>query len=489
MTRFAVGANITRRDFFRTAAIGAAATGSIGMFGCTSARVGAEAGAGWDRVPDILSRIRAPTFPDRDFPITSFGAVAGGPDATGAFRRAVDACSAAGGGRVVVPAGRWPTGAIHLRSNVNLHVSEGATIAFSTDPRAYLPAVFTRYEGVEYIGYSPLIYAFEQENIAVTGAGTLDGQASNEHWWPWTGAARFGAREGGPSSRPSIDRMKVMAEAGAPVAERVFAEGHYLRPQFLQPYRCTSVLIENVTIRNSPMWEIHPVLSRNVTVRGVRIESHGPNNDGCDPESCSDVLIENCWFDTGDDCIALKSGRNADGRRLAAPIENVVIRNCQMKDGHGGVTIGSEISGGARNIFAYDCTMDSPQLDRALRFKTNRMRGGVVEHIYMRDCTVGVVADAVVHADFHYDEGANGPFTPVIRDVHVSRVSSRSSPYALYLRALPGAPITGIHLEECRFDDVTRGNLLEHVEDLRLDDVRINGRLVTAAELLAASPS
>ena len=177
----------------------------------------------------------------------------------------------------------------------------------------------------------------------------------------------------------------------------------------MQPYRCQNVLIEGVTIINSPMWELHPVLCTNVTIRDVTINTHGPNNDGCDPESCRDVLIERCTFDTGDDCIALKSGRNDEGRRLGVPIENVIIRDCVMKDGHGGVVIGSEMSGGARNVFAERCRMDSPNLDRALRIKTNAVRGGLVERVYMRDVTVGQVAEALVTVNFYYEEGDTGP--------------------------------------------------------------------------------
>jgi polygalacturonase len=234
-----------------------------------------------------------------------------------------------------------------------------------------------------------------------------------------------------------------------------------------------------VTILNSPMWEIHPVLSENVTVRNVKIVSHGPNNDGCDPESCRDVLIEGCSFDTGDDCIALKSGRNADGRRLAVPVENVIVRNCEMKDGHGGVTIGSEISGGARYVFAENCRMDSPNLDRALRIKTNAMRGGVVEHIYMRNVQVGQVADAVVHVDFYYEEGLRGNFTPVVRDIDVRDVTSGKSNYGLYLRGFPNAPITGVRLVNCDFSNVANGNRIEAVQGLEMIDVTINGKPAT----------
>ncbi len=434
---------------------------------------------GWDRVPGILSRIVAPTFPTRDFVVTSYGARGDSlTDCTDAFRSAIRACNAAGGGRVVVPAGRYMTGPIHLLSNVNFHVAERATIMFSRDPRAYLPAVFTRWEGMELMGYSPLIYAFEQENVAVTGSGTLDGMADERNWWPWKGNREHGWTTGTPNQLPARDQLMRTMEAGVPVAHRVFADGSYLRPQFIQPYRCRNVLIEDVRIVNSPMWEIHPVLCTNVTVRRVKIDTHGPNNDGCNPESCRDVLIEESDFDTGDDCIAIKSGRNADGRRLRQPTEHVIIRNCRMKDGHGGVTVGSEISGDVRWVFAERCTMDSPNLDRALRLKTNAMRGGTLEHIYMRDVTIGQVADAVVHVDFHYEEGAKGSFLPVVRHVNVERVSSRKSRHALYLRAFDTAPIVDVRLTNCQFNSVERPSVVENVRGLSLDRVTVNGRPV-----------
>ena len=467
----------SRRSFLRTLATSAggvviAPSLLSAIEGCmphTNAQVLSSSASGWDRVPEILRRIVPPTFPSRDFDITSYGARGdGSTDCSAAFKSAIGACNAAGGGRVVVPAGRFLTGPIHLRSNVNLHVKDGATVLFSRDPRAYLPAVFTRWEGSEMMGYSPFIYAFEQENVAISGTGTLDGQADDANWWPWKGGKQAPAR----------NALMKMVEDGVPVANRIFAEDSYLRPQFIQTYRCRNVLVEDVHIINSPMWEIHPCLSTNVTVRRVKIRSHGPNNDGCDPESCRDVLIEGCEFDTGDDCIAIKSGRNADGRRLKAPTENVIIRNCVMKDGHGGVTIGSEISGDVRWVFAENCRMDSPNLDRALRLKTNAMRGGTLEHIFMRDVTIGQVADAVVHVDFLYEEGAKGPFLPVVRDINVERVTSRKSKHALYLRAFPNAPIVGVHLSNCQFSDVASASVLENVQGLTYDHVTINGKPV-----------
>jgi polygalacturonase len=482
----------SRREFVRTVALGAGAALVAPALACHRAVSGAATDAaagsattnamasarGWDMVPGILARIVPPSFPARDFDVTRYGAVGDGrTDCTRAFRDAVAACSAAGGGRVVVPAGRFLTGPIHLRSNVNLHVVRDGTIAFSQDPAAYLPAVFTRWEGMELMGLSPLIYAFEQENVAVTGEGTLDGQADETHWWPWKG----GKGATGPNQVAARNRLMQMMEAGAPVSERVFAEGSYLRPQFIQPFRCRNVLVEGVRIVRSPMWEIHPVLCTNVTVRNVTIDTHGPNNDGCDPESCRDVLIEGCTFDTGDDCIAIKSGRNADGRRVAVPSENIIVRDCRMKDGHGGVTIGSEISAGVRNVFIERCEMDSPNLERALRFKNNAMRGGTLEHVYMRDCRLGEVADAVLSMDLYYEEGQRGPFTPVIRDVEMRDVTSRRSRYALYMRAYEKSEISDVRIVHCSFDGVARGNVTEGVERLVMEDVRINGQPATVA--------
>jgi polygalacturonase len=478
----------SRRDFVRSgvlAGAGLVVPGAL-LGACAPAARGtalpgaaAEIGPGWDAVPGILARIRPPRFPARDFPITRYGAAAdAGADSSAAIRRAIDDCHRAGGGRVVVPAGRFRTGPIHLRSNVELHVAEGATLLFSTDPADY-PTVHTRWEGVELMGYSPLVYAFEQENIAITGSGTLDGQAADTNWWPWKGAWKT-RREWAnvPNQLPARARLFEMAEQGVPAEQRVFAEGSYLRPQFIQPYRCRNVLIEGVTILRSPMWQVHPVLCSNVTVRNLRIVSHGPNNDGCNPESCRDVLIEGCYFDTGDDCIAIKSGRNADGRRLATPSQNIVIRGCRMKDGHGGVTIGSEISGGVSQVYAEDCEMDSPNLDRVLRFKTNAMRGGLLEHIYMRNVRVGQVSDAIVHIDFHYEEGAAGPHRPVVRNIDVRNVTSTRSRYAFYLRGFPESPIRGVHVADCRFENVERGSLVEHVTEIALERVVVNGAVV-----------
>jgi unsaturated rhamnogalacturonyl hydrolase len=425
---------------------------------------------GWNDVPSILARIRPPVFPARDFPITDFGARPGGDfDNTEAIRKAIDACNRAGGGRVVVPAGVFMTGAIHLKSNVNLHVSEGATLKFFTDPAKYLPVVYTRWEGTELMNYSPFIYAFEQQNIAVTGKGTLDGGASDENWWKW-------ARRQGSTPAPAtadVRRLREMGNTGVPVGQRVFGAGHYLRPTFIEPYRCRNVLVEGVTIINSPFWETHPTLSQNVTVRGLNIHSHGPNNDGCDPESAKDVLIEDCVFDTGDDCIAIKSGRDDDGRRIGVASENIIVRHCTMQDGHGGVVIGSEISGDCRNVFAEDCKMDSPNLDRALRLKSNAIRGGVIENVFMRNVEVGRVSEAILTIDLLYDTGDKGPYKPVVRNVQLENVTSRSSPRVMWVVGFPGVTIDDIRFRNCTFRGVESSEVLNNAGSFSFENVTI----------------
>lgn len=421
--------------------------------------------AEWAQVPEILARIQAPVFPARDFVITNYGAVADGKtDCTAAIGNAIAACAKAGGGRVVFPAGEFFTGAIHLKSGVNLHLDAGATLKFSTDPKAYLPAVLTRFEGIECYNYSPLIYALEQTNVAVTGQGTLDGQATGENWLQWKG------KKGGTNTQKvANERLKKMAESGVPVEQRQFGVGDYLRPNFIQFNRCRNVLIEGVHIRRSPMWEIHPVLCTNVTVRGVDIVSHGANNDGCDPESCRDVLIENCLFDTGDDCIAIKSGRNADGRRVGVPSVNLIIRGCTMRDGHAGTAIGSEISGSCSNVFVENCEMSSPHLNCVLRLKSNAVRGGVEQNIFMRNVKVGQVSDSVLQIDFLYDEGTNGIYKPVAHNVVMENITVAHTPRVLNVRGFPGAEISNVRIYNSTFKQIEKPDVVKDA-DVKLVD-------------------
>ena len=460
-----------RREFL------ALSTGAA-LFGAGSRAVAAPSqAAAWDQLPKLLARIKPPVFAKRDFDITKYGATPDpAKDCTDSIAKAIDACNRAGGGRVVVPAGIFYTGAVHLRSNVNLYISTGATLRFIADPKKYLPVVFTRFEGTELMNYSPFIYADGQENLGVTGEGTLDGQCTRANWWSWTTAKRWGQSDGAAN----VDDRAALTDMGnrdVPVAQRIFGEGHYLRPVFIQPFRSKNILVEGVTIINSPMYELSPLYCTNITFRNVKIDSHGPNNDGCDPDSCTDVLIDSCSFSTGDDCIAIKAGRNRDGRRVAVPTENVIIRNCDMKDGHGGITIGSEMSAGVRNVFAENCRLNSPNLNEAFRFKTNAMRGGTIENVYFRNIAIGEVSDAILQVDFYYQEGTKGPEHPVVRNIDIRDVTSKKSKYALQLRGFPDSPMNDIHFERCSFENVATGDVVENVKGLTLTDVRVNGKV------------
>ncbi len=402
-----------------------------------------SAARAWAEVPEILARIVPPAFPSREFDITKYGAIGDGTtDCTRAIAGAIEACNRAGGGSVIVPAGTFLTGAIHLKSNVNLHLQKDAVLLFSTDPKDFLPVVFSR-DVAELMNYSPFVYAFEQTNIAVTGAGTLDGQASKSVWADWV-----------KKSKTDTDRLTEMGDQDIPVAQRIFGEGHFIRPTFVEPVRCKNVLIEGIRVVDSPAWELHPLYCTNVTVRGVSVASHGKNNDGCDPDSCTDVVIENCSFDTGDDCISVKAGRDHDGRRVNVPCRNVVIRNCRFKDGHGGVTLGSETAGGLKNVFAENCEFDSPNLDQAMRFKTNPARGGYIKNIYIRNCRVKTARFGIYMTMRYASSGAReGDAFPTVRDIDIRNCSfDRLTRQPIVIEGWsPTAQITDVTIANCRF--------------------------------------
>jgi polygalacturonase len=418
----------------------------------------------WDSVPVILSRISSPVFPSASFNIKDYGAVADSTTlCTTAINNAITACSNAGGGKVIVPAGTFLTGAIRLKSNVNLYISSAARLKFTTDAAQYLPVVLTRFEGVECYNYSPFIYAYGESNIAITGSGVLDGNASSSTWWAW--------KTSGDGDRTSL---MTMGENGTTVSSRVFGSGHYLRPVFIQPHTCTKVLIDSVTILNSPMWEINPVLCQNVTVSHVTISSHGVNNDGCNPECSKDVWIHHCIFDTGDDCIAIKSGRNNDGRRVNVPSKNIVIQNCTMKDGHGGVVLGSEISGNVNGVFAENCIMSSTALERALRVKTNSVRGGIIENIFLRNIQVGTVSAAYIEVNMNYEEGDAGSYTPIVRNFSVENLTGNSSPAVFNINCYDRSPISNILLKNCTLIASSTGTYV-NVRKLQIYNSTVNG--------------
>ncbi len=443
-----------------------------------------ELEAGKKVMQDILKSIKAPVFPNKNFLITDFGAKPDGPLCTNAFRLAIEACNKAGGGRVIVPNGVYYTGAIHLLSNVNLHLEDSAVIRFSTNPNDYLPVVRTRYEGNELYNYSPLIYAYKQKNIAITGKGTFDGQASIKNWWAWILVSEEDAEkedfpyERGPKSRGRLYRMMTN---DVPVENRIFGSGYYIRPSFIQPFECKNVLIEGVTVKNPPMWMIHPILSENITVRNVTLYSKGaPNGDGCDPECCKNVLIDDCIFQTGDDCVAIKSGRNRDGYNLGIPSENIIIRNCKMQGGHGGFVLGSELSGGIRNVFAYNCVITSPNLQRALRIKSNKFRGGFVENVFVWDIKVDQVAISAICINQNYTVQLVGAQvrTTKMKNIYIDNMTCNKAKYALSFTGLSDTPIENVKVTNSQFNNIEQENIIKNVVNLNLVNVRVNGKSV-----------
>ena len=448
----------------------------------------------WDEATyrQIEQSIRVPQFADKAYVITKYGAKATNTAAQNqkAIQKTIDLCSKKGGGRVVIPAGQtFLTGAITLKDGVNLHVEEGAVLEFAFEPELY-PIVETSWEGLECFNLSPCVYAFKAKDIAITGKGTIDGGGSNDTWWPWNGNPRFGWKEGMISqrieSRPRLlkngeDGIPMYNEKGERSPERVFGPKDGLRPQLVSFNKCEGILLEDITLLRSPFWVIHPLHSTDITVRRVKMINDGPNGDGCDPECCDRVLIEDCFFNTGDDCIAIKSGRNRDGRERNMPSKNIIIRRCEMKNGHGGVVVGSEISGGCQNVFAHDCVMDSPELERVLRIKTNSCRGGIIENINMRNIKVGVCKESVLKINLDYEPKevcCRGNF-PTVRNIYMENVTSEQSKYGVQIIGLEeDTYVYDVTVKDCHFNGVKDGNFQSgKTRNITFDNLFVNGSL------------
>jgi hypothetical protein len=424
------------------------------------------------QAPFPFPRLDRPTIPGRWFDIREYGALEGGEvKVTASIRKALDAASRDGGGNILIPPGRWLTGAIQLESNTALYVSRGAELLFSQDPTDYLPAVFSRHEDVECYKYSAFIYAEGKENIAILGGGVLNGQG--RPWWDWK------------TSKIDLEKeLYAMAERGIPADKRVFdgTNGRALRPAFFQPMNCRNILVEGVTFLYGAFWTITPTYCENVIVRRVRIQTEGeyghtPNGDGVDPSSCRNVLIEHCEFDTGDDCIAIKAGRDADGLRVNRPTENVVIRHCKGLQGHGGVVLGSETSGSIRNVYAFDCEFNGT--DRIVRLKSARGRGGVLENLWFRGMRGDRIGKEALHlnllyAGSRYPEQPVDRTTPIFRNIHFADVTmTNGKGYGIEILGLPEMPVQDVTFDSIRIE----GKMGIHSVDarkIRLDAISIS---------------
>ncbi len=403
-------------------------------------------------------------FKDADFPITEFGAKAGGAKCTAAFAKAMEACEKAGGGRVVVPAGRWFTGAVRMRSNCELHLAEGAEVVFSQDPADYLPAVHTSWEGMECWNYSPLVYAYCCTNVAITGSGALrgyEGEWKDTAWHPWVPqtngvkAARLQLYTWGATDHP-VGKRQIWKMPNA-----------HTRPQLVQFNRCRGVTWDGFKVRNSPFWTLHLYMCEDAAVRNLDVYAHGNNNDGIDVEMSRNVVIESCRFDQGDDGIVIKSGRNRDAWRLATPTEDVFVRDCEIVNAHTLLGIGSEISGGVRNLRLVNCR--GRDVNRAIFVKTNRRRGGTLENISVDGVEVGRVRHGLVElsvdtlyewADFpDYENRATA-----IRGVDVRNVRGGQAKRRLNLVGDPKAPAKGFRLRNVVVDSAEEPDVVENVE-------------------------
>ncbi|WP_297088094.1 glycoside hydrolase family 28 protein [uncultured Draconibacterium sp.] len=426
-----------------------------------------------------------PEFPKRSVLITDFGAQSGGTvKNTEAINKAINDLSEKGGGKVIVPAGKWLTGSITLLSNINLHLEEGAELLFSQDFNDYLPAVLTNWEGSEVYSYSPFIYAYKQENIAITGKGVLNGQG--KPWWE--------QRRKGSAFYDSNNLLKEMNEKQVPLDERRFGSlERFLPPVFFGPLYCKNILLEDITFRYGAFWTVNPSFCENIIVKGIYILTNGeygdtPNGDGINPNSCKNVLIEYNTLDTGDDCITIKSGRNKDGRRIGIPCKNILIRHNKGLQGHGGIVIGSEMSGGVENVYAHDCQFNGT--DRVIRIKTARGRGGYVKNCWFKDISADKIEREAIRINMMYTGGERLPVpevdegTPLIENINYENIScDYSKRNVIQIVGIPEMPVKNISLKNIHL----KGNLGIEISDavnVNIDSIAIandNGALASVA--------
>lgn len=421
----------------------------------------------WKQMDVILKKIESPNIPQTDFVITAFGASSDAQaDARPAIMRAINAAAKAGGGRVIIPAGKWlSNGPVELQSRINLHLEEGATLLFSAQTKHYLPAVFTRWEGTEIYGYSPLIYANKVTDVAITGKGVIDGNAQSE----FLGWAKHQAAD--------IATLRQMGFDGVPLEKRQFGEGHFLRPSLIQILNAERVLLQDYTALNSPFWVNHLVYTDHAQIRGVKVDSMFANNDGLDIDSGRWIVVENNHFRTGDDSIAIKSGRDLDGRTIGRPSENIVVRN-NIFDGEDGVGLGSEMSGGIKHVYFTD--NDYLKGTSAFRLKANLDRGGSVEHIRIRNMKIGS-AKYLFWFDLSYVAGYLGGNFPsryqdiVFENITVDKVDSFFIGHAPEVQPLQDVLFKNIKVKSAKqFMD------FKNLKNVTFTDLEINGQKLTA---------
>ncbi|GGZ97621.1 glycoside hydrolase [Arenicella chitinivorans] len=446
-----------------------------------------------DAVEEIKTRLLPPSFPDQHYTITQFGAVGDATKlCTDAINNAIAACHEAGGGRVMIPAGIYRTGAIRLLSNVELHLKPGSELRFSQATEDYLPMVQTWFEGVELMNYQPHIFALNARNIAITGQGLLNGGATFDGWWSWRGPRSWkgaisgtstGWQPGMPYQKTARNQLMQMAADDVPVNQRRFGDGHYLRSSMVEFNRCSNVLIEGVTIKDAPFWSVHPVLCRNVIAKSVTIHNPvGANADGIDPECCEDVWIDNCYFNNGDDCISIKSGRNHDGRRINTPSRNIIISDCHFESERSAISCGSESSGGIENVYVSNVVAD--KVFRLFRIKTNDQRGGYTHNIHLHSIKVHHALENLIEVQANFGEplkddplelAAKQKHFPSIRGIHIHKLQCKKTQRALNIVGTQKTPVKALSLNSIQVNSAQKPNIVLWAPNAIATDTNING--------------
>ncbi|MGJ5640635.1 glycoside hydrolase family 28 protein [Formosa sp. S-31] len=428
-----------------------------------------------DAKATILKRINEPEFQNRVFSVIDYGAIADGiTNAKPAFDQAIQECKQAGGGKVEVPKGNYfLEGPLHLESHLNLELQEGAVLKFSSNPESY-PLVLTSWEGTILYNYSPFIYAYQKENIAITGKGIIDGESSDTFatWHPLQKEDQLRSRE--------------MNHNSIPFEERQFGKGHYLRPQLIQFFDCKTILIEDVSIEDSPFWCVHLLKCENAILRGVKYDAQNKNNDGIDLEYSRDILIENIRFNNNDDNVAIKAGRDHEGRAMQMPSENIVVRNCAFKGLHA-LVIGSEMSSGVRNVFVENCTY-AGYVKRGVYLKSNPDRGGEISDIFIKNVEFGEVLDCFMITSNYHNEGFGFPST--INNINLSNVKcEKANNYGIYLKGYNKKPIRNINLNRFKVKETGRNPFVDFAEEVMFKTVKLNGETIKwNAEKLKQNP-
>lgn len=418
----------------------------------------------WLTPDEIVAAVRLPNIPAKDFNIKDYGAKAAeGNNNLPAINAAIEAAVESGGGKVIIPAGRWYVkGPIHLKSKINLHLAKGSHLLFSEHPADYLPAVLTRWEGTELYSYSPLVYAANVHDVAITGEGTLDGH-ENSLFKTWHS-----------QQKDDMDRLRKMGATGVPAEERIFAEGSHLRPVFVQFFHAERVLLENYSIVNAPFWINHLVYTKSATVRNLKVDSHFANNDGLDIESSQLVLVENNLFRTGDDSVVVKSGRDLDGRTIGIPSKDIVVRNNDM-GGEDGIALGSEMSGGISNVHFIDNVLRKGI--SAIRFKANLDRGGLVEHIRVSNFKVESF-ETLFWFQLNYPGELGGNFPSTYRDIVFENFEVEEAGIFLEVHAPAVAPLENVKFIDIQVEKNTTPFTLENARNLEFSNVKIGSQII-----------